>query len=79
MPTNAWEENLTAGKIEHFNNPVLKWMNGQTMVTRNKEGEVRVQKSEGKTTGITARINALAQYKTIMGGEMDDGLIESWG
>jgi phage terminase large subunit-like protein len=79
MPTNAWEENLTAGRMEHFGNPVLKWMNGQTMVNRNKEGEIRVQKTEGKTSGITASINALAQFKTITAGDMQDSVIESWG
>jgi len=79
MPTNAWEENLTAVKMEHFGNPVLKWMNGQTMVNRNKEGEIRVQKTEGKTSGITASINALAQFKTITAGDMQDQVIESWG
>ena len=64
-PVSLWEELLTSGKIEHFGNPVLSWMNSQTQVNRNKEGEKRVQKSEGRTAGIAASINALAQWKTI--------------
>lgn len=78
VPTKAWEENLTSGKMEHFKNPVLKWMNGQTMITRNKDGEIRVQKSEDKNAGITAAINALAQYKTVAATEMNDQRVESW-
>lgn len=79
VPTKAWEENLTAGKIEHFGNPVLKWMNGQTMASRNKESELRVQKAEDKNCGITAAINALAQKLAIGATEGNDQLIESWG
>jgi phage terminase large subunit-like protein len=78
MPTKMWEETLNAGRLEHFGNPVLKWMNGQTMIKRNNDHEIRVQKSEGKTSGITACINALAQYKTIAAQEMNDQVIESW-
>lgn len=79
VPTKAWEENMTAGKMEHFNNPVLKWMNSQTMAVRNKESEIRVQKAEDKNSGITAAINALAQCKAIAATEGNDQLIESWG
>lgn len=78
VPVNLWEELLTAGKIEHFDNPVLAWMNGQTQVLRNKEQQKRVQKSEGRTAGITASINALAQWKSVQANEPDDGKIESW-
>ena len=78
LPTKTWEELLTAGQIEHFANPVLAWMNGQTQVMRNKDGEVRIQKSEGRTVGITASVNALSQWKAIAATEPDDGRIESW-
>lgn len=77
-PVGLWEELLTGSKIEHFNNPVLAWMNSQTQINRNKDNERRVLKSEGRTSGITASINALAQWKTIEANEMDDGTITSW-
>lgn len=79
VPTSAWQDNLTCGKIEHFKNPVLKWCNSQTMITRSKDSEIRVQKSEDRTCGITAAINALAQYKTIAANEIPYQAIESWG
>lgn len=78
VPVNLWEELLTGSKIEHFGNPVLTWMNSQTQVNRNKEQQKRVQKSEGRTAGITASINAIAQWKTVIANEPDDGRIESW-
>jgi phage terminase large subunit-like protein len=77
-PTKEWESLLTAGQIEHFNNPVLAWQNMNTMVNRNKEQEIRVEKSGGRTAGISACVNALAQWKIYQASNMDDGMIESW-
>jgi phage terminase large subunit-like protein len=77
-PVGLWEEMLTQNKVEHFNNPVLAWMNGNTQVNRNKDGDRRVQKAEGRTTGITACVNALGQYQSVKANEMDDAKIESW-
>lgn len=62
-PTIAWEELLTSKSVEHFNNPVLTWMNSNCMAVR-KNNEIRLQKSGSKVVGIYAAINALAQYKT---------------
>lgn len=78
MPTDLWEQLLTGAKIEHFNNPVLSWMNGQTQIMRNKDGEKRVMKSEGRTAGITACVNALAQWKTVQANEPQDWKINSY-
>lgn len=77
-PTKEWEALLTDSKVEHFNNPILAWMNLNTMVNRNKELEIRVDKSGGKTAGITATINAVAQWKIYMAENTDDWKIESW-
>lgn len=77
-PTLAWEELLTAGKVEHFNNPVLAWMNSNCMIIR-KNNDVMLQKAGGRVAGISACIHALAQYKTIEGGRNDnDAIIEKW-
>lgn len=64
-PTSMWEELLTGDKVEHFNNPVLTWMNSNCMVIRSKDMDMKVQRVNGRTSGIIASIYALAQYKTV--------------
>lgn len=76
-PTLAWEELLTAGNIEHFDNPVLSWMNINTMVKRH-DNDIKIEKANGRTSGIAAGIHALAQYKTIEALGMKDEILESW-
>jgi len=63
-PTSQWEDILTSLKIEHYNNPVLAWMNGNCNVLRKAAG-IRVEEVGSKTVGISACINALAQWKSI--------------
>lgn len=77
-PTRAWEEMLVSGQIEHFNNPVLAWQNMNTQIARNRDGDVRVQKMGGINAGITAAIQALAQFKTISAQDQDDKTLETW-
>ena len=71
-PTSQWEDLLHASKIEHFNNPVLKWMNGNCNVIR-KEAGIRIEKKGSRVVGISAAINALAQWKTMDGNEEEAG------
>jgi phage terminase large subunit-like protein len=61
-PTFAWEGLLTAGKIEHFNNPVLRWTNSNCMVKRNGD-DIKLERNASRTAGIVCAINALAQWK----------------
>lgn len=77
-PTRAWEEFIINHQIEHFNNPVLSWMNINTQIARNKDGDIRVQKLGGMNAGITAAIQALAQWKIVAAGDTNDKQIESW-
>ncbi|MEY3400419.1 MAG: hypothetical protein RLZZ86_16 [Cyanobacteriota bacterium] len=77
-PTRAWEEMLMSNQIEHFNNPVLAWQNMNTQLGRNKEGDIRVQKLGGINAGITASIQALAQFKSVSANEMDDQTLDTW-
>lgn len=63
-PTMAFERMVTAGQIEHFGNPVLAWSNSQCMTIR-KGDDIRVERAGGKTAGIVACINAVAQWKTV--------------
>lgn len=61
--TEDWEKALRAGQVEHFNNPILKWMNSNCMAVR-KEAGIRLTKNP-KVLGIYACLNAMAQWKTI--------------
>lgn len=62
-PTSEWEKLLRAGKVEHFGNPILAWMNSNCIAFRKEQG-IRIEKSQN-VLGIYACINAIAQWKTI--------------
>ncbi len=72
-PTFAWEALLNAHQIEHFNNPVLAWSNGQCMAIRRGD-EIRVERAGSRTAGIVSCINALAQWKTVEANEEEAGI-----
>jgi phage terminase large subunit-like protein len=61
--TEEWEKLLRAGQIDHFNNPILKWMNSNCLAIR-KESGTRIEKN-GKVLGIYACLNALAQWRSV--------------
>jgi phage terminase large subunit-like protein len=73
MPTKELERIATAGKLEHFGNPVLAWMIGNTMLARDTSGNVKPDKgkSEKKIDGVAAMINALAEFKTFENQQVD--------
>jgi phage terminase large subunit-like protein len=80
-PTKEWELLLTSGQIEHFNNPVLTYMNKNTTIVRDNNRNIKIQKIDGekgalKIDGIAAGINALAQFMSVPPDT--DQLIESW-
>jgi len=78
-PTKEWEALATKCEIEHFNNPVIKWMNSNCMVLR-KGNDVMLEKLQGRISGIRAGIHALAQWKTIEAQKITgDEIIQSWG
>ncbi len=64
-PTVMWEELFNQYQVEHFNNPVLAWMNANCMVIRDKSNQIKVQKTNGMTSGISAGIHAVAQWKIV--------------
>jgi len=63
QPTDHWEKLIRSGKADHFNNPVLKWMNSNCMATR-KEAGTKIDNNP-KVYGISACINAVAQWDLI--------------
>jgi len=62
-PTDQWEKLLRSGKIEHFNDPILKYQNSNCLAIK-KEAGTRIEKN-GKVLGIYACINAVAQQMTV--------------
>lgn len=72
-PTIEWEKIFSAKQVEHFNNPLLAWMNQQCEVMRNGN-EIKLQKAGGKNVGIHAGINALAQWMSVDAAGDEDGI-----
>lgn len=63
VSTDFWEKSLRNGKIDHFNNPILKFHNSNCLAVR-KEAGTRVEKNS-KVLGVYACLNAISQYLTI--------------
>lgn len=64
---NVWiGSNATTGKIEHFGNPVLRWMLASTLVKTDPAGNIKPdkEKSTQKIDGIVAAIMALGEWMT---------------
>lgn len=74
--TDRYEKLLRAGNIEHFNNPILKWMNSNCLAVRKEQG-TRIEKNS-KVLGVYAIIDAIAQWDSISATETNDKLIEFW-
>jgi phage terminase large subunit-like protein len=77
MPTKELERIVTNGKLEHFNNPVLSWMMGNVILTKDTSGNVKPDKgkSEKKIDGVSAMINALAEFKTFGDQQITLGIL----
>jgi phage terminase large subunit-like protein len=73
--TEEWEKLLRAGQIEHFGNPILRWMNSNCLAVR-KEAGTRIEKNP-KVYGIYACLNALAQWKLI-NADSGNASVEIW-
>jgi len=57
--------NLTSEKrIRHNGNPVLRWMISNVMIKRDTNNNIRIDKSKAKdkVDGVSALINAIAEY-----------------
>lgn len=69
LPTGELERLALAGKLEHFGNPVLAWMVGNTIIKKDSGGNMKPDKSksEKKIDGVVATINAVAEWKTMEG------------
>lgn len=65
-PTREFEKLVLTGRIEHFDNPVLRWMLASTVVKNDPAGNIKPDKerSTQKIDGIVASIMALGEWMT---------------
>jgi phage terminase large subunit-like protein len=73
-PTDEWEKLIRSKQVDHYGDPILRYMNSNCMAVR-KESGVRLEKN-GKVTGIWACIDAIAQWKSIdANGSQEIGIL----
>lgn len=65
-PTKQFEALVLSGQLEHFGNPVLRWMLSSTLVKTDPAGNIKPdkEKSVQKIDGIVASIMALGEWMT---------------
>lgn len=65
-PTKEFEKLVLTEKVEHFCNPVLRWMLSSTVVKSDPAGNIKPdkEKSVQKIDGIVASIMALGEWMT---------------
>ena len=65
-PTKEFEKLVLTGKIEHFGNPVLRWMLASTLVKTDPAGNIKPdkEKSTQKIDGIVASNMSLGEWMT---------------
>lgn len=70
-PTKEFEKLVLTEKIEHFGNPVLRWMLASTVVKTDPAGNIKPdkEKSSQKIDGIAASIMALGEWMTAQAEE----------
>ena len=70
-PSKEFEKMVLTEKIEHFGNPVLRWMMASTVVKTDPAGNIKPdkEKSSQKIDGIVASIMALGEWMTAQAEE----------
>jgi phage terminase large subunit-like protein len=65
-PTKEFERLALSCQLENFGNPVFAWMIANAETVSDTSGNIKIDKSNGhkKIDGVSAMINALAEYKT---------------
>jgi phage terminase large subunit-like protein len=73
-PTKEWEKYVMSSQLEHFGNPVMRWMMRNVVVYVDKNGNISCDKkrSREKIDGVIASITAIGEYMTItIGGNKE--------
>ena len=70
-PTKEFEKMVLNKKLEHFGNPVLRWMMSSVAIQRDPAGNIKPdkRKSSQKIDGVVASIMALGEMMTVMANE----------
>lgn len=65
QPTNELARLATGGMIEHFNNPVMRWMMGNVTIVKDAAGNIKPDKarSSNKIDGVAALVDAIADWQ----------------
>lgn len=65
-PTSQLETMATDGQLEHFGNPVTRWMMGNIKIIRDSKGNMMITKgrSKGQVDGPASLVNAIGDYLT---------------
>ncbi len=73
-PSKEFEKLVLTEKIEHFGNPVLRWMLASTLIKTDPAGNIKPDKSKStqKIDGIVASIMALGEWMTAQANEDND-------
>ena len=73
-PSKEFEKLALSGRIEHFGNPVLRWMLASTVIKTDPAGNIKPdkEKSVQKIDGIVASIMALGEWMTAQAAEEND-------
>lgn len=69
-PTKEFEKMVLTRKLEHFRNPVLRWMMASVALQMDPSGNIKPdkRKSSQKIDGVVASIMALGEMMTAMAG-----------
>ncbi len=73
-PSKEFEKLVLSEKIEHFGNPVLRWMLSSTLIKTDPAGNIKPdkEKSVQKIDGIVASIMALGEWMTAQAEDDND-------
>lgn len=70
-PSKEFERLVTSGQLEHFDNPVMRWMLRNVVIITDTNENIKPDKkrSREKIDGIIAAITAIGEYITLTTGE----------
>lgn len=70
-PSKEFERLVMEGRLEHFNNPVMRWMLRNVMIISDTNDNLKPDKkrSREKIDGIIAAITAIGEYITLTTGQ----------
>lgn len=73
-PSKQFETLVLTEQIEHFGNPILRWMLASTLVKNDPAGNIKPdkEKSTQKIDGIVASIMALGEWMTLKASDESD-------